>query len=135
MKLSMNDFTRPQLSSIQAQVSSVGCRGSNAPCLDTPHSPPGRGSSYEPGPVAGLLARLAVLLLMLLPVAAFAEVTPYPPYPGAVASDSYKVAVNGQPVFVHRFLTYDQFNWMDYASFSMTGKVHVEVTCLVSQGS
>ncbi len=72
------------------------------------------------------------LLLMLLPVAAFAEATPYPPYPGAVPSDSYKVTVDGQPVFVHQFLTYDQFNWMDYASFSMTGKVHVEVTCLVS---
>jgi hypothetical protein len=64
---------------------------------------------------------------------ASAEAIPYPPYPGAVQSDSYKVTVDGQPVFVHKFLTYDQFNWMDYASFSMTGKVHVEVTCLVSQ--
>src|ERR1019366_8957723 len=43
-----------------------------------------------------------------------------PPYPGA-------------PVFVHNFLTYDQFNWMDYASFSMTGKVRVTVTMLVSE--
>ena len=40
----------------------------------------------------------------------------------------------GRPAcFLHKFLTFDQFNWMDYASFSMTGKVHVEVTCLVSQ--
>lgn len=83
--------------------------------------------------VSRLLARSIGLILMLLPVAAFAEVTPYLPYPGAVASDSYKVTVNGQPVFVHRFLTYDQFNWMDYASFSMTGKVHVEVTNLISE--
>lgn len=80
-----------------------------------------------------LLARPIGLLLVLLPVAAFAEVTPYPPYPGAVPSESYKVTVNGQPVFVHRFLTYNQFNWMDYASFSMTGKVCVEVTLLVSE--
>lgn len=83
--------------------------------------------------VSRLLARPIGLLLMLLPVAAFADVTPYPPYPGAVPSDSYKVTVNGQPVFVHRFLTYDQFNWMDYASFAMTGKVHVTVTLLVSE--
>ena len=36
-------------------------------------------------------------------------------------------------MFVHNFLTYDQFNWMDYASFAMTGKVHVTVTMLVSE--
>ena len=40
----------------------------------------------------------------------FAAVTPYPPYPGAKPSPAYKVTVDGQPVFVHRFLTYDQFN-------------------------
>jgi hypothetical protein len=68
---------------------------------------------------------------MLLPAATFADVTPYPPYPGAVPSESYKVTVNGKPVFVHHFLTFDQFNWMDYASFSMTGKVHVEITSFV----
>src|ERR1039458_7274679 len=72
-------------------------------------------------------------LLMLLPAAAFTAVTPYPPYPGAVPSEAYKVTVNGQPVFVHRFLTYDQFNWMDYASFAMTGQVHVTATLLVSE--
>jgi len=71
-------------------------------------------------------------LLMLLPAATFAEVTPYPPYPGAAPSMAYKVTVDGQSVFVHQLLTYDQFNWMDHASFSMTGKVHVEITCLVS---
>jgi hypothetical protein len=70
---------------------------------------------------------------MLLPAATFADVTPYPPYPGAMASDSYKVTVNGQPVFVHKFFTFNQFNWMDYASFSMTGKVKVEITLLVSE--
>ena len=48
-------------------------------------------------------------------------------------SDSYKVTVNGQPVFVHRFFTFNQFNWMDYANFSMTGKVKVEVTLIVSE--
>ena len=36
-------------------------------------------------------------------------------------------------MFVHTFLTYDQFNSMDYASFSMTGKVRVTVTMLVSE--
>ena len=70
---------------------------------------------------------------MLWPAAMFAAVTPYPPYPGALPSVAYQVAVDGQPVFVHNFLTYDQFNWMDYASFAMTGKVHVTVTNLVSE--
>ena len=78
------------------------------------------------------LARPIALLFMLLPAAVFATATPYPPYPNAAESMAYKVTVDGQPVFVHNFLTYDQFNWMDYASFSMTGKVHVEVTCMVS---
>ncbi|MGA2233101.1 MAG: glycosyl hydrolase family 28-related protein, partial [Tepidisphaeraceae bacterium] len=77
----------------------------------------------------GLLASL----LLLVPVASWADVTPYPPYPGAAPSTAYKVTVNGQPVFVHNYFTYDQFNWMDYASFSMTGKVHVEITVLVSE--
>ena len=62
-----------------------------------------------------------------------AKVTPYPAFPNEKESQSYKVTVNGKPVFVHHFLTYDQFNWMDYASFSMTGKVHVEITNLVSE--
>ena len=75
----------------------------------------------------------AVALLLSFAAARVSAQDPYPPYPGAVASGSYKVTVNGQPVFVHRFLTYDQFNWMDYASFAMTGKVHVEITCLVSE--
>ena len=50
-----------------------------------------------------LFVCLVGLLLMLLPVGTFAEVMPYPPYPGAVPSQSYKVTVNGQPVFVHQF--------------------------------
>jgi hypothetical protein len=76
---------------------------------------------------------LMALLLMLLASAAFAEVTPYPPCPGEQPGESYRVTVNGRPVFVHKFYTYDQFNWMDYASFGMTGKVHVEITHLVSE--
>jgi Pectate lyase superfamily protein len=81
---------------------------------------------------AGFLARPIGLLAMLLPMVTTAAVTPYPPYPGAAPSESYRVTINDQPVFVHRFLTYDQFNWMDYASFSMTEKVHVTITMLVS---
>jgi len=83
--------------------------------------------------VFGLSARSMVLCSMLCSVAAFAAVTPYPPYPGAKVSPSFKVTVDGQPVFVHRFLTYDQFQFMDYASFSMTGKVRVTVTNLVGE--
>ena len=79
------------------------------------------------------LVWLMGLLLMLLPAAAFATSTPYPGYPGATPSMAYKVTVDGQPVFVHQLLTYDQFQWMDHASFSMSGKVHVEIQCLVSQ--
>ena len=67
------------------------------------------------------------LLWMLLGAAASAAVTPYPPFPGAVPSEAYEVTVDGRPVFVNRYLTYDQFNWMDYASFSMTGKVLVRL--------
>ena len=66
-------------------------------------------------------------------VAGFAAVTPYPPYPGAKPSPAFKVTVDGQPVFVHRFPTYDQFQFMDYASFAMTGKVRVTVTNLVGE--
>jgi hypothetical protein len=93
----------------------------------------GHGWIYRPAMISKSLARMAGLLLMLSPVATFAAVIPYPPYPGAVPSESYKVTVNGQPVFVNRFLTYDQFNWMDYARFAMTGKVHVEITHLISE--
>jgi len=78
-------------------------------------------------------ARIIVLLSMLWSVASFAAVTPYPAYPGAKPSPAFKVTVDGQPVFVHRFLTYDQFQFMDYASFSMTGKVQVTVTNLVGE--
>jgi hypothetical protein len=67
-----------------------------------------------------------------LATAAFGVAVPYPPYPGAIPSEAYRVTVDGQPVFTHHFLTYDQFNWMDYASFSMTGKVRVTITNLVS---
>jgi hypothetical protein len=78
--------------------------------------------------VSRLLARLIVLSLMLWAVASFAAVTPYPPYPGALKSPAYEVTVDGQPVFVHRFSTFNQFQWMDYASFAITGKVRVTVT-------
>ena len=68
----------------------------------------------------------------LWPAVVFGSATPCPPYPGAVPSIAYRVTVDGQPVFVNNFLTYDQFNWMDYARFAMKGKVHVEITMLVS---
>src|ERR1035438_5615324 len=74
-----------------------------------------------------------VMLLMLWPVAAFATVTPTPPYPGASPSLAYQVTVDGQSIFAYRFPTYNQFNWMDYAGFSMTGKVHVTITSLISE--
>jgi hypothetical protein len=77
------------------------------------------------------LVGLAVLFSMIVP-AAFASVNPYPAYPGAAPSLAYKVTVDSQPVFVHRFPTYNQFQWMDHASFSMTGKVHVTITSLVN---
>jgi len=80
-----------------------------------------------------LSAGRTALLSALVSVASFAAVTPYPPYPGAAPSDSYKVTVDGQPVFVHKYFTYNQFNWMDYASFSMAGKVRVTVTLMVSE--
>jgi hypothetical protein len=74
-----------------------------------------------------------VMLALFLPVASFATAVPTPPYPGASPSLAYKVAVDGQSVFAYRYPTYNQFNWMDYASFSMTGKVHVEITSLISE--
>jgi len=72
------------------------------------------------------------LFSILLP-AAIASVAPYPPYPGAAPSLAYKLTVDGQPVFVHRFPTFNQFQWMDHASFAMTGKVHVTITSLVNE--
>jgi len=80
-----------------------------------------------------LFAVSILMLSMLWPVAGFATVTPTPPYPGASPSLAYKVEVDGQPVFAYRYPTYNQFNWMDYASFSMTGKVHVTITSLISE--
>jgi len=74
-----------------------------------------------------------VMLAMFMPAASFATVTPTPPYPGASPSLAYQVTVDGQPVFAYRYPTFNQFNWMDYASFSMTGKVHVTVTSLISE--
>jgi len=46
---------------------------------------------------------------VLLSTAAFGSVVPTPAYPGAAASLAYKVSVDGQPVFVHRFPTVNQF--------------------------
>ena len=83
------------------------------------------------------MAKLAAvsigMLAVLCPAASFATVIPTPPYPGASPSLAYQVAVDGQPIFTYRYPTYNQFNWMDYASFSMTGKVHVTITNLVSE--
>ena len=77
---------------------------------------------------------LAVVIgfAVLLSIAAFGSVVPTPAYPGAAASLAYKISVDGQPVFVHRFPTFNQFQWMDYGSITMTGKVHVTITSLVN---
>jgi hypothetical protein len=45
--------------------------------------------------VFGAFARSLVWFSMLWPVAAFAAVTPYPPYPGAKPSPAFKVTVDG----------------------------------------
>ena len=74
-----------------------------------------------------------VVLFSMLSTAALASVTPYPGWPGAAPSLAYKVTVDGQPVFVHRLPTYNQFQWMDHASFAMSGKVHITITSLVNQ--
>ena len=74
-----------------------------------------------------------IVLFSILVPAACASVTPYPAYPGAAPSLAYKVTVDGQPVFVHRFPTFNQFQWMDHASFAISGKVHVTITSLVNQ--
>ena len=76
---------------------------------------------------------LFLLMLMLPSATALASVTPYPAYPGAAESLAYRVTVDGQPVFVHRLPTYNQFQWMDHASFAMSGKVHVTITSLVNE--
>ena len=80
-----------------------------------------------------LFAAPIVMLSMFWPAASFATATLTPAYPGASPSLAYKVTVDGQPVFTYRYPTFNQFNWMDYASFSMTGKVHVTVTSLISE--
>lgn len=80
-----------------------------------------------------LLTLSIILLAMLMPTASFATVTPTPAYPGASPSLAYQVTVDGQSVFTYRFPTFNQFNWMDYTGFSMTGKVHVTVTSLISE--
>jgi hypothetical protein len=78
------------------------------------------------------LAGAMVLFSMLAP-GVHASVTPYPAWPGAAASLAYKATVDGQPLFVHRLPTYNQFQWMDHASFAMSGKVHVTITSLVNE--
>src|ERR1019366_7784200 len=80
-----------------------------------------------------LLVPAIVMLAMLCRAASFATVIPTPPYAGASPSLAYRVAVDGQPIFTYRYPTYNQFNWMDYASFSMAGKVHVTITNVVSE--
>ena len=87
--------------------------------------------------LAGPALRLAMFfsISMFLSASALAAITPYPAYPGAPESLAYRVTVDGQPVFVHRLPTYNQFQWMDHASFAMptSGKVHVTVTSLVNE--
>jgi hypothetical protein len=76
------------------------------------------GYQIFPGDVEGISALAEkVANCVVVGVAQFASVTPYPAYPGAAESLAYKVTVDGQPVFVHRLPTYNQFQWMDHASF------------------
>ena len=65
--------------------------------------------------------------LAVLSTAAFGSVVPAPAYPGAAAILAHKVTVDRQPVYVHRFPPFNQFQWMDYGSFAMTGTVHVTI--------
>jgi hypothetical protein len=77
------------------------------------------------------------LVLLLVPAWIKASqpgstVIPYPPYPGAPASPMYTVTVNGQPVFVHNFLTYNRpseppMGYNDYAHFAMAGKATIQI--------
>lgn len=83
--------------------------------------------------MAKLSAVLIVMPAMLCPAASFAPVIPTPSYPRKTPSLAYQVAVDGQPIFTYRYPTYNRFNWMEYASFSMTSKVHVTITNLVSE--
>jgi len=76
---------------------------------------------------------ISIVFFSLIMPAALAAVTPYPPYPGAAPSLAYTVTVDDKPVFVHRLPTYNQFQWMDHASFAMTGKVRVKITSLVNE--
>ncbi len=62
------------------------------------------------------------------PAGASAGFVAYPPYPGAPRSQDYSVAVDGQPVFVHHFPTYNGSGFMDYVHFAFTGKVTVTIT-------
>jgi hypothetical protein len=77
--------------------------------------------------LAGIIGYFAMFT-----TAAVGSVAPTPAYPGAAASLAYKVTVDGQPVFIHRYPTFNQFQWMDYGSFAMTGKVRVSITSLVN---
>jgi len=68
----------------------------------------------------------------LLVATAFGSSKPTPPWPGAAASLAYTVTVDGQPVFIDRLPTYNQFQWMDFGRFTLSGKVHVTVTSAVN---
>jgi len=74
--------------------------------------------------------RIAICLgvLLIWAAAARADVVAYPPYPGAPQSQDYSVTVDGQPVFVHHFPTYNGLGFMDYVHFAITGKVTVTIT-------
>jgi len=83
--------------------------------------------------LSAIPAASSLLLLLFAPTAGFSAVTQIPVFPGAAPSISYKVTVDGQPIFVYRHPTYNQFQWMDYARFTMNGKVRVTVETLVSE--
>lgn len=83
-----------------------------------------------------VLPLLIVVLLMVLScwLAGDVEaqdtttVIPYPPHPGAIPSPAFTVTVNDEPVFVHRFATYNMNGYMDYAHFAMKGKVKIKIS-------
>jgi hypothetical protein len=111
----------------------VLCRQALASCHVLRMARVGGGTFDErQGVVIGVRGH-ARLLWLVSQAPAFGAATPIPPYAGATESISYKVTVDGQPVFVYRHPTYNQFQWMDLARFSMPGKVRVTIETLVRQ--
>jgi len=90
---------------------------------------------YKRNTMAPRLFAVSILMLSVFwPCGQLRRGHPHAPVSGRRRrSLAYKVEVDGQPVFAYRYPTFNQFNWMDYASFSMTGKVHVTITSFISE--